>query len=371
MFEKKKYYSLYKIQETGATYKMIIGERSNGKTYAVLRYGLLRYAKDGTQMAIVRRWSEDFTGKRGSVMFDSLVLNGEVEKITHGKWTGVYYYASKWFLCRMDDKDKRITDDRPFAYGFSISAMEHDKSTSYPAVRVVMFDEFICRAAYLPDEFVLFCNTLSTIIRDRMDVEIYMLGNTVNRYCPYFAEMGLDHVKEQKQGTIDVYRYGDSDLTVAVEYCAPQKSGKKSDRYFAFANPKLSMITGGTWEVNLYPHLPRKYVPADVLFRYYVEWDKELLQAEIVCQGWGIDDNTAVFTYIHRWTSDVPEDQLLFSRVRMPSPYRRQRINLPIDDIGKRIWQFFRERQVYYQDNTVGEVVRNYLLWCGAESDDA
>lgn len=104
--------------------------------------------------------------------------------------------------------------------------MEHDKSTSYPNITTIVFDEFLTRGSYLKDEFILFTNVCSTIIRQRNDVKIFMLGNTVNKYSPYFSEMGLSNIKNQKQGTIDIYRYGDSDLIVAVEYCASTQSGK-------------------------------------------------------------------------------------------------------------------------------------------------
>ena len=58
----------------------------------------------------------------------------------------------------------------------------------------ILFDEFITRSMYLPDEFVIFTNVLSTIIRDRNNVKIFMCGNTVNKYCPYYKEMGLNNV---------------------------------------------------------------------------------------------------------------------------------------------------------------------------------
>ena len=67
----------------------------------------------------------------------------------------------------------------------------------------------------------MFANVLSTIIRHRNDVKIFMLANTVNKYCPYFKEMGLKHITEMKQGSIDIYTYGSSDLRVAVEYGKP------------------------------------------------------------------------------------------------------------------------------------------------------
>lgn len=361
---RNRYYSLKNILAKNAQYNVIFGQRSNGKTYAVKKYGLEQYVKDGKQIAYVRRWAEDFTGKRGSVLFDDLVSNGEVSKITGGEWTGVYYYGSKWYLCRYED-GKRIADEMPFCYGFSISAMEHDKSTSYPLITTVCFDEFLSRSMYLPDEFILFENLLSTIIRDRDDVRIFMLGNTVNKYCPYFKEMGLTHIREQERGTIDVYHYGESALTVAVEFCAPNKAGKQSDLYFAFDNPRLQMITGhgNVWEMSIYPHCPIKYAPKDIQFTYFIDFDGNLLQCEIILK------NGSLFTFIHPKTTDLKdiEHDLIFSQEYHSAPNFRRKITRPVDEIGTKIAYFFKAEKVFFADNETGEVVRNYLMWC--ESD--
>lgn len=358
---KNKFYSLNKILNMKAQYNLIIGERSSGKTYAVLEYGLKNYCEKGEQMAIVRRWNEDFTGKRGATMFDALVSNGLVSKYTDGEWTGVYYYGGKWFLCKYDENGKRITDERPFAFGFAITAMEHDKSTSYPDVTSICFDEFISRTAYLPDEFVLFCNVVSTIVRQRTNVIIFMLGNTVNKYCPYFKEMGLKHIKEMQPGKIDLYNYGDSNLRVAVEYTAPNVKGKASDIYFAFDNPKLQMITGGTWEIDIYPHCPYKYKPKDVVFNFFIKFDDNILHCEIV----SVDGRR--FIFIHPKTGEIkePEKDIIYSTEFNPLPNWRRFITKPMDKIDKKIAELFRKDKVFYSDNETGEVVRNYLIWCG------
>lgn len=359
---KTKYYSLKNILAKNAHYNVIFGERSNGKTYSVLKYGLERFAQSGEQMAIVRRWQDDFTGKRGTTMFDALVFNGEVTKATGGEWTGVYYYGSRWFFCRYED-EKRVTHETPFAYGFSISSMEHDKSTSYPNITTVCFDEFLTRSTYINDEFVLFMNVISTITRHRNNVKIFMLGNTVNKYCPYFKEMGLTHVKDMNPGDIDVYRYGDTDLIVAVEYTTSNKSGKESDLYFAFDNPKLSMITGGTWEIDIYPHCPVKFTPAEIMFTYFIEFSGDLLQCEIVCH----DD--LYFTFIHRKTTPLknPDKELVYTPEFSPRPNYRRKITKPTTPIEKRVAEHFVKDKVFYQDNEIGEIVRNYLLWCGKQ----
>ena len=95
---KQKFYSLKTILSKDAQYNIIFGERSNGKTYSVLKYGLEKFCKNGEQTAIVRRWSEDFKGKRASTMYQALVENKEIERLTQGKWTDVYYYSGRWYL---------------------------------------------------------------------------------------------------------------------------------------------------------------------------------------------------------------------------------------------------------------------------------
>lgn len=361
--KKQKYYSLKGILSKHAQYNIIVGERSNGKTYACLKYGLECYVKDHSEMAYIRRTKEDFIGNRGVNLFAGLVANGEVEKITHGEYTDIYYYASRWYLCKYTEKGERVKCESPFCYGFAISTSEHDKSTSFPHVRNIIFDEFITRTYYLSDEFTLFQNLISTIIRLRSDVTIFMLGNTVNKYgCPYITEMGLKHLKNMKQGAIDVYKYGDSELTVAVEYCKPDEKGKPNNYYFAFDNPKLAMIKSGVWEMDIHPHLPVKYKPRHVLLHYFIEYSGELLHAEIV------SINGMTFTFIHPKTTPLSEKEkthnLIYSTEIKPQPNYHRRITEPCDKITNKVADYFSREQVYYSSNEVGEIMMNYIKWC-------
>ena len=368
---RNKYYSLDEIKKEHAHYNLIFGERSNGKTFAVLSEIVSNYYKYGKQGAYIRRMSEDFTGKRGATLFEALIDSdgkNTISELTEGYWTSVYYYGSRWYLCNYVEKDngeyERETDETPFCYGFAISATEHEKGVGYPNITTVCFDEFITRQVYLRDEFILFMNTLSTIIRQRDDVIIYMLGNTVNKYCPYFKEMGLRHIDKMTQGTIDVYAINHVDgkqLRIAVEYCKPNTKGKKSDFYFSFDNDKLQMITRGMWEIDIYPHCPCKYKPKDILFTYFIEFEGSLLQCEI------IQTNELYFTYIHLKTTPLknPYGDLIYSTKHDVRPNWRRKITTPYSDIEKRVYTFFKNEKVFYQDNEIGEIVRNYLMWCG------
>ena len=360
---KPKYYNLKNILSKNAQYNLIIGERSNGKTYAVLEYAIKQYTKYGKQCALVRRFSEDFRGRRAATMFDAHVHNKLIEKYSNGEWSDVYYYSFRWYLCKYDEKGNRIKDENPFCYGFSLSGSEHDKGNSYPNINTIIFDEFITRTMYLPDEFTLFSNLISTIIRQREDIRIFMLGNTVNKYgCPYVDEMGLKHFKNMKQGDIDLYRYGESELRVAVEYCKPNKDGKPNNYYFAFDNPKLSMITGGTWEIDIYPHLPEKYKPKDVALYFYINYSNEWLCGEVVILP-GMS-----FIYIHPQTKELTEEQIhnniIYSPEYSPLPNWNRRINEPKTNITKKIAQYFYTDKVFYSSNDCGEIMRNYLIWC-------
>ena len=355
-----KYYTTKKIDETNAHYRLIFGERSNGKTYACLSNIIENYAKTGKQGALIRRYEEDFKGVRGQTMLANHVKNGLVEKVTKGRWNNIIYRSRQWFFAKFDEElNKNVLDTTPFMYGFALASMEHDKSTGYPNVTTILFDEFISRSYYLTDEFTLFSNVLSTIIRDRNDVVIYMCGNSVNKYNPYFIEMGLKHAKTMVKGTIDIYQYGESGLKVAVEYAdSPSKDGKKSDVYFAFDNPKLNTITSGEWELAFYPRLPKKYTKDDVLFVYFIEWDEEMLQCEII----NVDEE--VFTYIHRKTTPIRNDNdITFSTDFKTNQYHFRTLTRPNTSIERKIFDFYLKGKVFYQSNDVGEIVRNYLQW--------
>lgn len=352
-----------------AKYYLAIGERSNGKTYSSLDYALERFSLTQTeQFAYIRRFGEDIKPAQMQKLFAAHNEDGRVSSL-FPDWGEVIYERKTFYLAKYDEENEKIIrHERPIGYSFDLSGMEHYKSISFPNVTTIIFDEFLSRKGYLPNEFELFQNMLSTIIRQRDNVKIIMLGNTVNKYCPYFGEMGLTHVKDQKQGTIDLYRYADSNLTVAVEYCeaTKNKGGKASDVYFSFDNPKLQMITGGSWEINIYPRIPFKYRPKDVVTQFFIDFDHELLHCELIVTP----EQNGLILFIHPKTSDIkdPDNDIVYTDY--PSEKWNYRMQMPShsDRLTKTILQLVRENRVYYASNETGEIFRNYLLWCSTYS---
>ena len=361
----------YDVRDTlraypNAHYYVIYGERSNGKTYSALDYALDSYLKTGEQFAYVRRWGEDIRKKQLSQLFAAHAENGEIQKLSKNQWTGMDYSGTKFRLTKADEEGKVVMSEDIAGYAFDLNSMEHYKSISFPKITTIIFDEFLSRNGYLPNEFILFTNVISTIVRQRNNVKIIMLGNTVNRSCPYFQEMGLTHVKDQEPGTIDVYHYGASGLEVIAEYCSPtaKRGGKKSDVYFAFDNPELQMITQGAWEIAIYPHKPCSFRPKDIQIIFFIEFEDDILQCECVA----LDSGS--FIFIHRKTGEIkhPDTDIVYTTRASERWNYRMCLTKQTDRFSKTIMRYFQENNVFYADNEVGEIVRNYLIWSDSYS---
>ena len=375
MAKKNIYWDINPILSKNARYNFVYGERSNGKTYGTLEKCTENYFNDGSEFAYIRRWDEDLVGKKGESLFNGLLKNGVIKRLSKGKWNHVVYKSRAYYLAFIDDEGVITTDVKPFCYAFALTQHEHYKSNSYPNIRYIIFDEFLTRGVYLPDEFVIFQNVLSTLIRLRDDVIIFMLGNTVNKYSPYFKEMGLTRVRNQKIGTIDVYDYGDSGLKVAVEYSDMPVKEKKSNVYFAFNNPRLEMIKTGAWEIDLYPHYPCDQYEGinpykDIKFTFYIEFEGSTLQCEVIYKKTDREGNKkpSYFLFIHPKTTPIKQEDkpLIYSQTVNPLPNYRRKITKATTLVEKKIQQFFIKDKVFYSDNETGEIMRNYLLWCKA-----
>lgn len=352
------YYDIKPLMAKNATYNLVIGKRGNGKTYSALRYALEQYAKDGSTSAYIRRWKDDVTGARASTIFADMNAKGVVKELTG--YDCISYYNRIQYLSNVNEETGKIDREKPLMYMFSLSDMEHDKSTQYPTVKVIIFDEFIARNGYFPDEFIAFTNTLSTIIRDRDNCRIIMLGNTISKFCPYFQEMGIKRVYSMKQDTIDVYQYGNSKLTVAVEYTGENEASGKSNFYFAFENPKLEMITKGKWELPIFPHTLERITAKNILFSYFILFSEKCFQADIV-QG-----ANGLFTHIHEKTTPIQDEcnDLIYCLETKEGVNYYRNILKPDIEIRRKIATFFVNDKVFYSNNDVGSYIQSYLREC-------
>lgn len=363
----KKYYNVEHLIKLipDAKYYMIFNGRQNGKTYSILRHLLEVYQKTGRRGVIIRRRKETFEDGGGAQMFDDLEKNGEIADVTGGEWTGVYWRAGRWYLCKDDPKDPdgRIISREPFCFATALSNSGNKKGIATNNVGTIFFDEFISDTFYLANEFIIFTNTISTIVRTSDAAQIFIAGNTINTYNPYFREFGLKHAKYMKPGDIDTYKFKDSRghvMKFVVERPEEAEGKKVSNVYFAFDNPALRMITEGGWQIQSFPHCPGRIAPKDIKFIYFIEFDEQLFQAEVIINA---QNN---YTYIHRKTTELkePEKDLIYSQENRPGPNYARNLIKPVTVLQKKISWYYTADKVFYQDNEVGEAIFNYLNWC-------
>lgn len=354
----KDFYDIGPIDDTKAVYRMIIGQRSNGKTYSACRHIIENYFEKGERGAYIRRYDESIMPKNISSLFDphlSLII-----ALSNGEYNGVFYRAKEFHFCYYNE-DGAIEKKDPTAFCIcrSINTAEHTKGQDAGEVQTIIFDEFATRQGYLTNEFVLFCNLLSSLIRNRNNTVIYMLANTVNRYCPYFKEMGLKDVEQMPQGQIYVYTYGNKDLTVAVEYCDPVKATEKvASKYFAFDNPQLEMITTGAWELQFYPRAPYKILEEDIRRHFYVQFGESLIKGEIVLKS------PDLFIFFHPQTKDIEigEKEVLYTTEFTSSRLHCRFLKDCPTELHRLIKDLIVKKAVCFSDNECGELIRNWLI---------
>ena len=169
------YYDLSKALSYGAFLNILLGERGVGKTYAVTKFVTKKFIENGSEFAYIRRYKSELS-KSVPKFFKPLIINNEFKDHT------------------LDVKGSTfMIDDMPCGYAMTLSTAQSLKSTNFPNVKYIIFDEFIIEEGqnhYLKNEVENFLGLVETIARMR-DVKIFLLGNAVTTTNPYFIYFDL------------------------------------------------------------------------------------------------------------------------------------------------------------------------------------
>ena len=97
-------------------------------------------------------------------------------------------------------------------------------------------------------------------------------------------------------------------------------------------------------------------------FSYFIEFENNLLQCDIV----NVEND--IFTFIHQKTTPLKNNDkdYVYSVVHKSGYNWSRRITKPSNKLEQVIYKFFADEKVFYQDNEIGEIVRNYILWCNS-----
>lgn len=353
-----------------AQYYMVYGERSNGKTYSSLLYAIRNYVKDGEQFVYVRRLSESIRAGYMKLLFNGLRKTGALqEELGKLGYADIDFYAGAFYPVIINDRGKSERLKTPIGYTMSINTWETAKGGSIPDATTIIFDEFLTRKYYLPNEPILFENLVSSIVRENDAAKIIMLANTVSWEAPYFAEWGLGHIRGQQQGTYDIYQSNNGGRKIVVCYTS-HAGAKKSDIYFNFDNPRSRMIIEGTWETAMYPRIPEVLDGWSKGIPCYIQTADEVCikiepaqtpdgMAVILCWECGKPIVSNQYPYIDKRY----KDRVIYTDFFVPAANVKMAITKHTDKYSKFILECFKQGRVFYANNTVGENVRNYLKY--------
>ena len=168
------FYDYNNLFSRNALFNFIIGERGVGKTYGILKKAVKDYIKNGDEFVYIRRYKTEL--KMFNQILDPHIANEEFKghevKIKGGKV---------------------LIDGHIGGYAFPLSTAVTMKSSSFPKVKTIIFDEFIIdkgNVIYINDEVTKFLEMYETIARMR-DVKVYFLGNAITLYNPYFEYFNI------------------------------------------------------------------------------------------------------------------------------------------------------------------------------------
>ena len=351
-----------------AQYYMFHGERSNGKTYSSLSYALDKLVNDGTRFVYVRRLAESLRSQYMRNLFTGNRKTGDLKNhISKFGWDDLGFYSGAFWGLVPNEKNKLVRVDEPCGYTQAISTWETAKGGSIPYAKTIIFDEYLTRGAYFYNEPALFENLVSSVFREEGDGKVIMLANTVSWSCPYYREWGIENIRDMKQGTYDVYQKRGNGRKIVIAYTS-HKEHKASDIFFDATNTRSRMILNGYWETGDYPAIPAdmdNWYQSEPCYIQSIEGYTVKIVPTITADGMDcllVFDNRREI--INQDGIDKRyRDRIIYTDYFFPFANCKVAMTKHSDNLSKYLINCFKTGKVFYQNNTVGEYVRNYLRW--------
>lgn len=177
------FYNLDKLYSRDFLIGFVLGERGCGKTYASKLAMLKHFLKTGEQFIYLRRYKTELDTALATFWSD-LQENGDFDDLD------LDVRKSKML-------NKLTVDGKVCGYAIPLSTANILKSTGFPKVKTIIFDEFLLDSAggtykYLKNEATLFLDVYETVFRLREGKAI-LLGNTIAPHSsPLFAYFNLE-----------------------------------------------------------------------------------------------------------------------------------------------------------------------------------
>ena len=347
------YSPLFALRQ-GCSYNVAISERSTGKTTNWILLGLCMHKLYGTIIQYIRQSENMIMPKNIGKMMSVINQCGYCEKLTDGKYNMLEYKARNWYYIKTDELGNTIEKSEPVMFCLDLDHNEYYKSSyNAPLGDLIIFDEFVSQR-YRPNEFVLFCDLVKTIIRERLSPVIVMLANTTDRYNTYFQELDIqqellglkigEHFKKDVGGSTSVF--------CELVGSRNEQRATQNSKFFRFKNPRLSSITGGDWAIDSYPHIEREE-SSTLLQGRVIRFNSALVGLELCT-----NDRLGLHVKAHRITKTYPEN-IIYTIENINEMHERYRFGWSrVDSI---LWELYDRNKWYYSTNEVGNIVGSYV----------
>lgn len=372
------YYFLDDILETEADMNVVISARNLGKSVSLGRKIIEDYFELGYCSAFVRRYKDQFNDPNMRGIFNDAVALGALRGT---EWDNVEYMKGGWYLTKWDEElNKRISDKEPFCIGIGLNlSNQNARGMSQPKLHRIYFDEFVALGygndTYFPGEYRTFMNLIVTLARMKDDFKVFLFGNTQGQMddCIYFHEWGIE-LNNIEKGKITLVKNNSEELPglMAIEYVEPRdkKFQAKANKFLSFGknNKAEQMIVNGDWETRDFPHLPFDFKFSEVKKEYYIWWKRYFLNAKIIKhEGHMITYISCVYEGSNeREVEDIIkglDKPIIFTPYATGQRRWFKYLTKPENSLVKLFYDFFKNGQVYYETNMVGETVSAYIRY--------
>lgn len=175
-----KYYNYDKLMSFNAKFNFLVGARGLGKSYG-LKVAVVRWAiKDGRQFIYLRRYKEELAEAKSTFFADFAHVYPAYDFRVNG---------AKAEMAPIDTRDTKKREWTVIGHFMALSQSQNVKSSAYPLVTTIMFDEFIIEkgtTTYIANEAQRLEGLFMTVDRWKDKTRVFLLANSVTITNPYF-----------------------------------------------------------------------------------------------------------------------------------------------------------------------------------------
>lgn len=348
-----KYVSRDTLHKIPARYIILVGGRDNGKSFATKEDIIKNFLEKGEEFAYIRRYEDECKQYMVQEYFADIICDKQghrhLEEWTHGKYNYIYTDHASIFFGNIAD-DGKVTRGEKFGRMFNVNKQSKVKSLAFPKISTCVYEEFITDEGFLQDEVKRFMSLISTILRDKKDCRVYLVGNTLSRINPYVKAWQLKGLKKQAPNTIDYYHYnykGD-DQQMHMASIAVYMTHSRDENSGMFFGKEAEIITGTVWESKEQPHLDFNKMACKTLYTMVFDYDDNMFLMEFLETP---DGN--VCWYVSPKTTEIKKDTRIVSNKFILNELATQSFTA-LTPTEQKLFSYLKDDRITFADNLTG-----------------